>query len=188
MKWKNLTLLVCLVVLANANAQTKTFNHPFGQHKGDKWYTGNSSTSSVTDGVLNCTMGFTTKYRGDLWYNYNGSSTISTDNNFTLYPERDVYLAIKFVGARPDGSLKLEMYTAANTWMNTQWNGGSADGSVTATNGDKIYYFRLTKDVAYTGTSIDIQRLHVSIADAVVSTSYSVDWIATFQTVDDIAA
>lgn len=189
MKTKIFTLIFCITVVASAMAFTKTFNHPFGQHKGDKWYTVNSSISSVTNGVLNCTMGGPTsgKYRGDLWYNYTGTATVSTDYNFTLYPDRDIYLAIKFIGARPDGSLKLEMYTAANTWMNTQWSAG-VDGTVTATNGDVIYYFRLTKDITYTGTSIDIQRLHLVIADAVVSTTYAVDWIATFQTTADITS
>jgi len=145
-----------------------------------------NSSATLTNGHLNVTMGLQTnaKYRGDIWYNFAGTAA----NNITLNPANDVYLAIKFIGARPSGVLKMEFYTGT-TWFNTQWNGGSADGNLSTTSNNKIYYFRLTKDANYIGTAITLNKLHFILADANVAPfSYVVDWVGTFTSVADITA
>lgn len=139
------------------------------------------SSGTVSGGYLNATMGLQTnsKYRADIWYNFSSVAT----NDMTLNTTNHAYLAIKFKGSRPDGSIKLELQRNAGgtiVWDNTVWNGGSADGNFTDTNGDIVYYFNLTKDPDFTGGDLTYRRIHILVADAVINTSYQVDWIASF--------
>jgi hypothetical protein len=163
----------------------QSFYEPFASI--GNWTIMNSGTSTLSDGHLNVTMALqsNSKYRADLHYNDAANASIS----FTLNPSVDVYLAIKFIGTRPtSGVLKMEMLSTAGTWFNTKWSAG-VDGTITTTNNNTIYYFRLTKDATYTGTSIDFRKLNLIIADVTASPySYVVDWVATFASVDDITA
>jgi hypothetical protein len=71
---------------------TQSVNHNF--QAAGSWTTVSSSTFTVADGHLNCTMADQgSSYRGDLWYN-NGSSAAL---DLSLDPAKDVYLAIKFM-------------------------------------------------------------------------------------------
>lgn len=158
---------------------------------GALWETQSNSTSNFANGHLDVTMADQgTSYRGDLWYNYSSSSS----KNLGFNPSEDQFLAVKFIGTRPDGALKLEMQTEGSdgslSWFNTKWNGGSADGSTTTSSGNTIYYFDLTKDGGYTGTSdILIRRVHFVIADAKVTPyNYSIDWLGTFASVATLEA
>lgn len=150
------------------------------------WTTANSASISISNNKVSGTMALqsNSKYRCDLKYNATGT----TSNNLTLDPTKDIYLAIKFIGTRPSGVLKMELYTGS-TWLNTQWVSGTPEGSITTTANNTIYYFRLTKDALYTGSSITVNKLNLIIADATTAPySYNVDWIATFASVEDITA
>ncbi len=171
----------------SVSAGTQSLIQPFTE--AGYWNTQNSSTYTVAGGRLNCTMANQgTSYRADLWYNF--SSNAAAD--FSLNPTTDVYLAIKFIGDRPNGNLKFEMQWlngTATAWMNSQWNVSPGDGNFTSTANNKIYYFRLTKDANYTGTAITIRRMHLVMADAKVAPyEYKVDWVATFTTLEEIEA
>lgn len=150
------------------------------------WTTANSATIEAQGGKVNGTMALqsNSKYRCDLKFNASGAVA----NNLTLDPAKDVYLAIKFIGTRPNGACKMEFNTGAS-WLNTQWNSGWPDGEIKTSANNSIYYFKLTKDANYTGTAITVNKLNIIIADAVAAPySYSVDWIATFTTLDDITS
>ncbi len=177
---------ITLTSYANLQAQQKVGSNLDGSFNTDnvfgEWSVQNGGSGTVSGGYLNTTMTIqsNSKYRGDIWYNYSNLAA----NDIILNSTNHAYLAIKFKGSRPDGAIKLEMQrvTSGGTlvWDNTAWLGGSADGSVTTSNGDTIYYFQLTKDADFTGGDLTYRRIHILVADAVVSTSYQVDWIATF--------
>lgn len=181
--------LLAAVILCSFNfasaAGVQSFNEVFSAM--GNWVTNSTNSSStVSGGHLNVTMGLQTnaKYRGDIWYNFSGNAA----NNLTLNPANDVYLAVKFIGDRPNGALKMEFNTGS-AWFNTQWSGGSADGNLSTTSNNKIYYFRLTKDANYTGSAITLNKLHFILADAMVAPfSYVVDWIGTFTSLADLTA
>lgn len=153
------------------------------------WSIQSSGSGTISEGHLNVTMAYqasNSKYRADIWYNYGSDAS----KNITLIPSEDVYLAIKFIGNSPDGNLKLEMLKDTDgtlSWLNTKWNSGSADGYIKTKSGNYIYYFDLTKDPEYPGTSVEVRRMHFTIADAVVEPySYTVDWISTFSELKDL--
>jgi len=170
-------------------AQSVNFNFADARN----WITVNNSTFTVSNGNLNCIMANQgTSYRGDLRYNADASNVVgSADNNLTLIPTKDVYLAVKFIGDRPNGNIKMKMRrdnAGTLSWYNTQWNGGNADGNTTTSTGDKIYYFQLTKDAGYSSlSSVNIRQINIIIADSKAEPySYYVDWIATFASLDDL--
>lgn len=147
------------------------------------WSTQNAgATGTVSGGNLNMTMALqgNGKYRADIWYNYSGVAA----NDIILNSTNDAYLAIKFRGVRPaGGSLKFEMLRvisgSSTAWDNSSWN-TAPDGSFTDANGDTIYYFQLTKDTDFTGGNLTYRTLHIIVADSPTTSTYSVDWIATF--------
>lgn len=185
--------IVMFVFLNSLQAQQYVGSSVDGNFNTDgdlgNWSVQNSAVATVSGGLLNVTMGASgtpTKYRGDIWYNFAGTA----ENNITLNSTNDAYIAVKFKGTRPDATFKFEMQrvTPETTlvWDNTSWN--STDGAFTDTNGDITYYFSLTKDVDFTGGDLSYNKLHFVIADNVISTSYQVDWIATFPSTEAIEA
>jgi len=178
---------ICLGCTQARADGTQTLNFTFSTDA-ENWVANQSTGSSFTvgGGHLNCTMGLQSnnKYRGDLWYNNSSDASL----NVTLDPTTDVYLAVKFIGTRPSGALKLEMAKAAGGWFNTAWNGGSANGNISTFSNNKIYYFLLTNDATFTEAT-EISRIHIVVADADVAPfEYSVDWIATFASLADLEA
>jgi hypothetical protein len=171
-----------------AKAQTLTsLNYTFTTDAENWTVTDVNSSYSINDGHLNCTMGLqsNSKYRGDMKYNNGANSTL----DLILDPAKDVYLAVKFIGDRPNGAMKMEMQTIAGGWYNQQWNSGNPDGSLTTSENNKIYYFRLTKDAGYLAQTngVAIRKINIILADAAVEPySYSVDWIATFASLADL--
>lgn len=146
-------------------------------------------SSNVSNGILSATQDLNgEKYRGDLKFNKANDGT----NTFMLNPSKDKYLAIKFIGSRPGGKMKFEFQHDDQQWCNSKWNGGNPS-SVDATDG-KVYYFNLTDDDNYTSGHLDldgnfkVRRMNFIIADNLDATSinYQVDWIATFESLEDI--
>lgn len=146
------------------------------------------TSSSVENGILSATQDQSgDKYRGDLKFNKSG------DKTFKLNPEVDKYLAIKFVGQRPAGNLKMEFKNIDGTWCNNTWNGGNPTSKPGA-NGT-VYYFNLTSNANYMSGHLDadgnfvVSNLNFIIADNTTDDhTYQVDWIATFASVEDIQA
>lgn len=148
------------------------------------------ASSSVENGILSATQDKSgEKYRGDLKFNKDKVA----DKTFKLNPEVDKYLAIKFVGQRPAGNLKMEFLNVDNdTWCNT-WTGGNP-ANKSGTNGT-VYYFDLTSNTNYMSGHLDadgnfvVRHLNFIIADNTTDDhTYQVDWIATFASVEDIQA
>ena len=88
-------------------------------------------------------------------------------------------MAIKFIGQRPAGSLKLEYigdFTNKPNW--------TYKGEIKTSGGNTIYYWDLNDISDYTATST-LNRYHFTIADCEVEPfEYSVDWVATFESLD----
>lgn len=148
-------------------------------------YTISAGTYTVENSLLDVDMALSgSNYRADIWYNQTGSNTAPS---FTFTPLVDKYMAIKFIGERPEGNLKFEMQTVGNTWFNTEWNSGTPDGSYTSSYGNHIYYFDLSDEAQYTAP-VDIDRIHFIIADNPISQEYQVDWIGTFSSLNAIDA
>lgn len=141
-----------------------------------KWEVYNGGTYSFENGHLNVVMAVQSnnKYRADLWYNR------TTDENYKITDVSNIkVMAIKFIGQRPAGSLKLEYigdFTNKANW--------TYKGEIKTSAGNTIYYWDLNDISDYTAAST-LNRYHFTIADCEVEPfEYSVDWIATFESLD----
>lgn len=168
-------------------------DQPFAALNG--WYVDNkpavgdisAGSYEVAEGHLNVKMGSQSdpvsdpvKYRGDLkWVTTNASEY------YTFQPGSDSLLAIKFIGDKPDATLKLELHDAVNSTYIGKY---SPKGSIITTNNNSIYYFQLTDNESYTGESLSIDKIYFTVADNTVDTAYVVDWIATYPNLDELEA
>lgn len=141
-----------------------------------KWEVSNGGTYSFENGHLNVVMSVQSnnKYRADLWYNR------LTDDSYKIKDVSKIkVMAIKFIGQRPAGSLKLEYigdFTNKANW--------TYKGEIKTTGGNTIYYWDLNDISDYTETST-LNRYHFTIADCETEPfEYSVDWVATFESLD----
>lgn len=173
----------CMGAWANGPQSLKvTFN---GTDNANWQITQHGNDGVVDGGLFTCVMKDQgSSYRADIQFNQENNEKV----NFTLNPSVDKFLAIKFIGQRPSGNLKMEFNTG-NTWFNTKWNGGNPS-SVSTDAGNYIYYFDLTLDQGYTGNSINVHKLNIVIADNKNASDivYQVDWIATFASVAELQA
>ena len=152
----NLTsLIVILLCFGMPVIAQQSLNVTFNDDDSNNW-AAYGDTYVVEDGHLYCNMALqsNSSYRGDLKFN-NGNNS---DINFTLDPAEDVYLAIKFIGSRPNGSLKME-FNDGTQWFNKKWNGGKPS-SIETVGGNYIYYFLLSSDDNYIGNSINVRRMN----------------------------
>ena len=146
--------------------------------------------TSVTTGVANVTMALqnNNKYRADL------QNDVAC--TFTIDKTRDVVWAIKLTAPLPGStnSRKFEFQYKdadnADKWVNGI-NGPS--GQLDCADGGRIYYFNLGADGlnklgAVQDGTVSVNKVHFIMADAVVDDAadahYSVDWLATFSSVD----
>lgn len=148
-----------------------------------------AGTASATGGHLNVTMGsqdatFNNKYRGDLKFNAGGDAGLY----YTFNPTTDKYLAVKFIGDRPTGTLKMEFHSEGGTWFNRGGAKYTAFGTpIVTSNNNNIYYFILDQDATYTGTSdFSIDQINITIADITSGNTYVIDFIATFADLEAI--
>ncbi|AUC19706.1 T9SS type A sorting domain-containing protein, partial [Polaribacter reichenbachii] len=147
-----------------------------------------AGSHSITDNRhIDVNMGLSgTKYRADLKFDAGGDAK----KFYTFNPAEEKYIAVKFIGDKPDATFKMEFHDANGGWFN---RGGSkysnnALGSNTE-QGNNIYYFILDQDSGYTGTSnFSIDRINFVIADNVSITAYKIDWVATFTNLADITS
>lgn len=150
-----------------------------------------SSNQQVANGIISVTQELQSnnQYRGDIKFNKNNDGA----KTFAMNPNKDKYIAIKFVGSRPEGKLKFEFKNVDNrTWCN-MWQYTPA--SMDAADG-KVYYFTLTDDAKYTADHLDadgnfiVRQMNFILADNpnAEANTYQVDWIATFESLEDIKA
>ncbi|MCM1066854.1 MAG: DUF4979 domain-containing protein [Muribaculaceae bacterium] len=105
------------------------------------------------------------------------------------------YVAIKFIGQRPQGNMKCEVN--AGGWLKKynadtdKWNDvlNNPDGSIRTTGGNTIYYYDLSKATNFTDPSVFATQINFKVADNTVAPhSYTVDWVKTYATVEAIEA
>ena len=157
-------------------------------------HNGTEATFDVEDGYLKASMVLDTngKYRADLMYNSkDGTNNKGTAPSLFFNTTTDRFLAIKFIGNRPHGVIKFEMQTPGNQWLNSggQYQSGSLTGNIQTANGNTIYYLDLSANANFTGDFVEINLVKFIIADAANEPySYTVDWIASFESVEQIQA
>ena len=147
------------------------------------WTVGNDAVVSYADGHLSVEMPESNgKWRADLKY-----AKGETDG-YTVDANQEKILAIKFIGARPQGNMTLEMDNNG-AWMKNDagkdaWS-NKPQGSVVTTGGNTIYYYDLTRSPQFTGT-VMVTKMNFKIADNTEAPhSYVVDWVKTYA---DVAA
>lgn len=190
--FKTTLLFSCLFMAWSLNAQIRVLES-FKTPNANWTAASTNATSTQSGGTFNCVMGLQSngKYRGDLQF-----LNATVGSGISLSSATDKYIAIKFSTTRPDGSLKFEMRRTDGTLGSGTRNDGyynswnvAPTGSVSCTDGGYIYYFDLTTDASYvsqTTSPTEMQYIKFIIADAVTTTSYSADWVATFPKLADI--
>ena len=156
------------------------------------------SIASVEKGVVNVQMAMqykdevaTGKYRADFQFN--------EADKFSFDKAKDIVWAIKLTGALPGAknARKFEInYTNAedaSAWINGI---SGPSGSLDCEDGGKIYYFNLGADglnklEEVQEGAVAIRQIHFIFADAEglekeSDAVYGVDWIASFETVNDL--
>ena len=147
------------------------------------WTVGNDAVVSYADGHLSVEMPESNgKWRADLKY------VKGETDGYTVNADQEKILAIKFIGARPQGNMTLEMDNDG-AWMKNDagkdaWS-NKPQGSVVTTGGNTIYYYDLTRSPQFTGTVV-VTKMNFKIADNTEAPhSYVVDWVKTYA---DVAA
>lgn len=148
---------------------------------------------SYADGHMHVTMVQleNNSYRADIWYNRKSNP----DSKQTIDPLENQYIAIKFIGDKPAGSLKLE-WLGENISTKSNW---TPTGNLTTYKGNKIYYWNLSsvykkatgEDGNETGEYLTptLVRYHFTIADCTSEPyEYTVDWIRAFSSLDELTA
>lgn len=170
MKTFYLSLFAAAFALTASAGVTETFTSGQGD-----WKVDSKGTGVVEDGHLNVTMALQNndKYRADLIYDQ--ETTLSSS---------DKIVAIKFIGDRPAGALKLN-YNSAKTDINS-----SNAKLLTTNNGNKIYYFEITpsEDATHTKLQFKIADCPKPEGENPPAPTYSVDWIKIFESVDALTA
>lgn len=141
------------------------------------------NVANYQDGHMDVTMADVNgKYRADIWYNRD-----SRDNyKMMIDPSKIGVFAIKFIGDKPNGSLKFE-------WLGDGWTcpgNWTPTGNIKTTNGNTIYYWDLSKVTNYgSAETQQLIRYHFTIADCTVEPyAYTVDWIGSFESLDALTA
>ena len=186
-------LALTLSVATWAAVGPQSIKVTFNGTTAEDWIVSSGGTiTSVADGVVNVQMALqsNSKYRADFQYQKSGT--------YTFDKTKDIVWAIKLTAPLPGtaNSRKFELNYKnsenANTWINGI-NGPS--GQIDCVDGGRIYYFNLGADGLnklndVQDGDVTINNIHFIFADAVVGDAadahYSVDWVATFSSVDDL--
>lgn len=179
------SLAVAAALFGASQASAATFPVVFNGTDNTGWTAGDNA--KVENGHLAVTMTESNgKWRQDLSYTASDEAADYTVNAATMK-----LLAIKFIGARPQGNMTLEIQYRTDdnktAWMNTKWK-NRPDGSMMTTGGNNVYYYDLTKDELWTG-EISISKINFKIADNTQDPhSYTLDWINVFASKEAIEA
>ncbi len=179
------SLAVAAALFGIAQASAATFPVVFNGTDNAGWAAGDNA--KIENGHLAVTMTENNgKWRQDL-----GFAAADATADYTVNAGTMKLLAVKFIGARPQGNMTLEIQYRTNdnqqAWMNTKWK-NSPDGTVMTTGGNSIYYYNLTKDELWTG-EISICKINFKIADNTQDPhSYTLDWINVFASKEAIEA
>ena len=151
----------------------------------------NASIGTTTDGVVNVQMGLQSnnKYRADFQY--------QTSGTFTFDKAKDIVWAIKLTAPLPGTSNSCKFEINCEKGGTDKWVNGinNSAGNFTCADGGKIYYFTpntqsSTKWGEVPDGNVVINNIHFILADATDLTEetarYSVDWVATFSSVEDL--
>ena len=203
MKNKYLTMLLAVVLFSTAawaNIGPQSINITFNGSDSEGWKaSSNGSITGVANGVANVQMAVQNggHYRADMQHQIAGT--------FTFDKTKDVVWAIKLTGALPGttNSRKFEINyktSSGNTWINRSGdavanNPITPSGTLFSSDGGVIYYYDLSEKAPTQWGSVpegvlSINNIHFIMADAKELTDetarYSVDWIATFTSVNDL--
>lgn len=193
---RSVTILSLLLTAVMAMAQsTQSLKVCFNGSDNANWVVSSGGTAVVENGLMTVTMALQSneKYRADLQCN--------TKDIYSMDQTKDVVWAVKLAKDIPGNSnAKKFEFQYVNAEGGNSWVNGInyPSGNIPTADGGKIYYFNLGAD-AYNKiegmnvsdpANVAINQIHFIFADATGADeyTYSVDWVATFATVDDLAA
>lgn len=176
------------LTLMCAGVATASIDVTFNENDLNRWTVGNNGTKKIEDGHLVVEMGAQSngKYRADLSYT-------DKQNPLVLNPTEDKYLAIKFIGTKPQGNMTFEFrFTEKtgdtdNTWCNNVWTNNKYQGTETTAKGNTIYYYELSKAANYDveRSTYTLQTFQFKMADCTVAPyAYTVDWIKSYPSLE----
>ena len=178
---KKLYTALCAAILGAGMAGAAGLQVTFNGSDNANWTA--DGTAEVSGGHLNVTMAENNgKYRADV-HMKNGE--------YSLDATADRYVAVKFIGERPNGNMTLEIDNGGS-WMKNDagkdaWV-GKPQGSVMTKGGNTIYYYDLTRSPQFT-SSVNVTKINFKIADCTVAPyTYSIDWVKTYATPEAIEA
>ena len=178
---RNILTIVSALALTSLPA-TAAISYTFSDGTIPTGCSNSSGTAQIINGNLHVEMGMSSnKYRSDIQFN--------NQANIKLNPSTDRYLAIKFNGAAPNGKMTVE-FNDGTKWYNKMWNGNANRSVYSDGNSNTVYYFDLSKDTDYAALSdeANIATLNIKVADNSNIPCYSVDWIKSFSTEDELKA
>lgn len=179
---------LCAVLAGAALAGAANLSVVFNGNDNAGW-TIKDNEYKIVGGHMEVTMGgpdANGKYRADIQY-----AAPEEGDGYTVLR----YVAVKFMGTRPQGNAKLEV-SGADGWLkkydeaNDKWNDvlNNPDGSIRTNSGNTVYYYDLTKASNF-DASVFATKINFKIADNTQAPhEYTIDWIKTFATVEDIEA
>ncbi|MDE7408182.1 MAG: DUF4979 domain-containing protein, partial [Muribaculaceae bacterium] len=186
---KKIYTTLCALVMGAMAVNAAGVEITFGGSEMPAHWTVSSSpvSTTVADGHLHVVMAAGSSYRADLKYED------SSKADMVLDPQKDKVIAVKFIGTRPSGTFKLE-FNNGSRWYNTKWNGNKTNANIpaniTTKGGNHIYYYELTADTDYAdATELQpVWKMNFVIADGTSQSEYTIDWIKTFASVEEMEA
>ena len=189
-KWTFIFIVFISLGLTSFSQDLSTVSGTYSQNFQSIGIWGNADrggTAVVENGHL--VRNQTTGSRSDIAYNQGANPNNENDTNIesqviNLNPNIDVYIAIKFIENAPSSTLQALRYFTDGGWGDKL----TPTGSISTNAGNVIQYWNLATVIGanYTGNSYTIRRLQLINNGIDASPDYSVDWVATFSSIEAI--
>lgn len=144
---------------------------------------GNNAVATYANGHASVEMGVqsTDKWRADIIF-----KTPTGAENPTFNPANDKIFAIKFIGARPQGNLTLEVKNGGTTYSKSN----TPSGTITSLGGNTIVYYDLSTMGGYADAGeFASSQWQLKVADNTAEPhAYTLDWIKVYPSVEALEA
>lgn len=176
-------MMAAALVCASAGARTVEVN--FDGYDNEGWTAGGNEV--VSNGHFYAPMGQQAngKYRQDMRYD-----APSEGEALALNADTDKFIAVKFIGSRPQGNISLEFrFQDKVTCSGGNYN-NKPHGTTMTNGGNQVCYWELGRNANYgTQTTDDLLFLQLKIADATEAPfEYTIDWIKAYPSLEALEA
>lgn len=176
-------MMAAALVCASAGAKTVEVNFDGTDNEG--WNASGNQTVSNGHFYVPMSEQANGKYRQDMRYD-----APSDAEALALNPETDKYIAVKFIGSRPNGNMSLEFrFQDKVTCSGGNFN-NKPHGTTVTKAGNQVCYWELGRNANYgTQTTNDLLFLQFKIADCVEAPyEYTIDWIKVYPSLEAMEA